>query len=269
MRFTIALMFAVACFGQGNMNLVQTGVVDAHGANWVPPAATFASPPSTPLTGSVYIFTDASATGTCSGGGSALASCRWSGSAWTALSGSGGGGGAAGGSTGQMQVNAGGSFAGQAFGLSGGGSRVSQRGTECATGSVSLSGGIWTYPGGTVAAAAAASQEITIITGLTGDMRYTRTLLAESTQFASSSVTATKVSLGRSGSSTNDELLPQTSFMVSSGNAWFAEDRPQTPVLGASNTYSLVLAIRTTGDNVSALTAGTAYYEVCGYALHF
>jgi hypothetical protein len=268
MRFTVALMFAAACFGQGKQNVSQTGVVDAHGANWIPPTSTFASPPSSPLTGSVYILMDASAVGTCSGGGSAIATCRWSGSAWIAVGG-GGGGGTAGGSTGQMQVNSSGAFAGQAFGLSGGGSRVSQRGTECATGSVSLSGGIWTYPGGTVAAAAANSQEITIITGLTGDMRYTRTLLAESTQFASSSVTATKVSLGRAGSSTNDELLPQTSFMVSSGNAWFAEDRPQTPVLGASNTYSLVLTIRTTGGNVSALTAGTAYYEVCGYALHF
>jgi hypothetical protein len=267
MRFTIVFLIAAACFGQGKQNVVQTGLVDAHGASWIPPAATFASPPSSPATGSVYIFTDASAVGTCSGGGSALATCRWSGSAWQALGG--GGGGTAGGSNGQMQVNSSGSFAGQAYGLDGGASRVSQRGTECATGTVSLSGGIWTYPGGTVAAAAAPSQEITIITGLTGDMRYTRTLLAESTQFASSSVTATKVSLGRSGISTDDELLPQTSFMVSSGNAWFAEDRPQTPVLGASNTYSLVLAIRTTGGNVSALTAGAAYYEVCGYALHF
>jgi hypothetical protein len=267
MRLIIVLSIAGACFGQGKQNVVQTGVVDAHGANWIPPTSTFASPPSSAATGSVYIFTDASAVGTCSGGGSALATCRWSGSAWQAVGG--GGGGTAGGSTGQMQVNSSGSFAGQAFGLDGGGSRVSQRGTECATGTVSLSGGIWTYPGGTVAAAAAASQEITIIASLTGDMRYTRTLLAESTQFASSSVTATKVSLGRSGISTDDELLPQTSFMVSSGNAWFAEDRPQTPVLGASNTYSLVLAIRTTGGNVSALTAGAAYYEVCGYALHF
>src|SRR5664280_1064993 len=267
MRFTITLLTAVVCFGQGKQNVVQTGTVDAHGANWIPPTSAFAGPPSTPAVGSVYIFTDASAVGTCSGGGSALATCRWSGSAWQAVGG--GGGGTAGGSTGQMQVNSSGSFAGQAFGLDGGGSRVSQRGTECATGSVSLSGGIWTYPGGTVAAAAAASQEITIITGLTGDMRYSRTLLAESTQFASSSVTAAKVSLGRSGSSTDDELLPQTSFMVSGGNAWFAEDRPQTPILGTANTYSLVLAIRTTGGNVSALTAGAAYYEVCGYALHY
>jgi hypothetical protein len=118
-----------------------------------------------------------------------------------------------------------------------------------------------------VAAAAAASQEIPIITGLNGNARYGHVLVSESTQFASGTVTATKVSLGRPGVSTNDELLPQTSMMQSSGNAWFAFDRPQPPVIGAANTYSLVLGIRTTGGNVSALTAGAVYYEVCGYAV--
>src|ERR1039458_4431671 len=107
MRFSILLMFAAACFGQGKQNVSQTGVVDAHGANWIPPTAAFASSPSSPATGSVYIFTDASAVGPGSGGGSARAPCRWSGSAWAAV---GGGGGAAGGSTGQVQVNSGGSF---------------------------------------------------------------------------------------------------------------------------------------------------------------
>ena len=266
MRFTVALMFAAACFGQGKQNVSQTGVVDAHGANWIPPTSTFASPPSSPLTGSVYVFTDASAVGTCSGGGSAIGTCRWSGSAWTAVGG-GGGGGTAAGSDGQMQLNSGGSFAAQGFGLSGGASRVSQRATECATGTVSLSAGTWTYPGGTVVAAGSTSQDIPIITGLNGSMRYTRALIAESTQFASATVTITRASLGRTGSSTNDEMLPQTSMMVSSGNAWFAEDRPQTPILGASNTYTISLGIRTTGGNVSALTAGAVYYEVCGYAV--
>jgi hypothetical protein len=176
-----------------------------------------------------------------------------------------GGGGTPGGSTGQMQVNSSGSFAGQGFALSGGGSAVWQRATECATGTVSLSGGTWTYPGGTVAAAAATSQEIPIITGLNGGVRYSRVLLSEHVIFASSTVTVTKASIGRPGT-TDDEMLPQTSMMVSSGDAWFAEDRPQTPILGVSNTYSLVLAIRTTGGNVSALTTGAASYEVCAYA---
>lgn len=87
MRFMVVLLVAASCFGQGKQNVIQTGLVDAHGANWIPPAATFASPPSSPATGSVYIFTDASAAGTCSGGGSTLATCRWSGAAWAAVSG--------------------------------------------------------------------------------------------------------------------------------------------------------------------------------------
>jgi hypothetical protein len=91
-------------------------------------------------------------------------------------------------------------------------------------------------------------------------------LVAESTQFGGTGITSTKLSLGRPGS-TNDELLPQTAFMQSSGNNWFAFDRPQPPVIGAANTYSLVLAVRTAGGNVSGLTAGAAYYEVCGYAV--
>jgi hypothetical protein len=53
--------------------------------------------------------------------------------------------------------------------------------------------------------------------------------------------------------------------MQASGDAWFAMDRPQPPILTGS--YSLVLAIRTTGGNVSTLTAGAATYEVCGYAV--
>src|ERR1035441_1620693 len=89
------LILTVACFGQGKQNVVQTGLVDARGANWLPPSSTFASPPSSPATGSVYIFTDAGAVGTCSGGGSALATCRWSGSAWAAVGGGGAGGGGA------------------------------------------------------------------------------------------------------------------------------------------------------------------------------
>ena len=93
MRFMVVLLIAAACFGQGKQNVTQTGLVDARGANWIPPTSTFASPPSSPATGSVYVFTDASTVGTCSGGGTSLATCRYSGSAWAAVAGSGGGGG--------------------------------------------------------------------------------------------------------------------------------------------------------------------------------
>ena len=64
MRLTIILL-TTAAFAQVNHNVVQTGLVDAHAANWIPPTATFASPPSSPATGAVYIFTDASAVPGC------------------------------------------------------------------------------------------------------------------------------------------------------------------------------------------------------------
>src|SRR6266536_5617963 len=89
-RFAIGLLLVSACFGQGKKNVVQTGVVDARSSTWIPPTATFASAPASPATGSVYLFTDASATGSCAGGGTALATCRWSGSEWQAVGGGGG-----------------------------------------------------------------------------------------------------------------------------------------------------------------------------------
>src|SRR4051812_9408609 len=88
-RFMIGLWIAVACFGQGTQNKIQTGVVDGRNAVWIPPTTTFANPPSSPPVGSVFIFTDATAVGACSGGGSAPATCRWSGSAWQAIGGGG------------------------------------------------------------------------------------------------------------------------------------------------------------------------------------
>ena len=251
MRFTIALMFAVACFGQGKQNVVQAGVVDAHGASWIPPASTFAAPPSTPLTGSVYIFTDASAAGTCSGGGSALASCRWSGSAWTALSGGGGGGGgAAGGSTGQVQVNSGGSFAGQSSVLSGG--TLVQRAMECASGTVPAS----------ALTAAATNQEITIHTGISGKVRWDQVMVSETTQFAG--VTGLTVSMGRPGTNNSEMTGAQVPLMVSSGDANFWGARPIPPQL--TGTYSIVLNFTVTSGNVNAATAGLLTWEVCGYA---
>ncbi len=79
---TLLFLCALSVFGQSKKNEVQTGVVDARALMWLPPSATFASPPSSPAAGAVYIFTDASAGGTCAGGGTSLAACRWSGAAW-------------------------------------------------------------------------------------------------------------------------------------------------------------------------------------------
>src|SRR5437763_12816936 len=87
----VFIMFTASCLAQSKQNQVQTGTVDAHAANWIPPTATFAAPPAAPPTGAVYVFTDAIATGSCSGGGVAatFALCRWNGSSWDAISGRG------------------------------------------------------------------------------------------------------------------------------------------------------------------------------------
>ena len=152
MRLAIALLITAACYGQGTLNLTTTGHRDDSGAMVQPPTRTFASPPSSPVTGSVYIFTDSSAVGTCSGGGSALATCRWSGSAWQA------GGGAGGSSDASI-------FSGGAQVL---------RSIQCASGTTSY----------TALTAAAANQEITIQTGISGNVRWDQVMVSETTQFA-------------------------------------------------------------------------------------
>ena len=250
MRCMVGLMIAAACFGQGKQNVVQTGMVDAHGANWIPPTATFASTPGSPATGSVYIFTDASAVGTCSGGGSALATCRWSGSAWSAVGGGGGGGGTAGGSTGQVQVNSSSSLAGQSSIFSGG--TLVQKAVECAHGTTSY----------TALTAAAANQEITIQTGISGNVRWDQVMLSETTQF--SGATGLTVSMGRPGTNNIEMTGAPVPLMVSSGDANFWSARPIPPQL--TGTYSIVLNFAVTSGNVNATTAGVLTWEACGYA---
>ena len=75
MRCIIILFIISACHGQINP-------MNAAGGTVQPAAATFANPPKLPATGSTYLFTDATAAGTCSGGGVASAVCRWNGRAW-------------------------------------------------------------------------------------------------------------------------------------------------------------------------------------------
>jgi hypothetical protein len=69
-----------------------TGYSNFSGASLRMPESTFASLPPSPLTGQVVIFTDALVLGTCSGGGTSLAICRYTGSGWAAIAGGGSGG---------------------------------------------------------------------------------------------------------------------------------------------------------------------------------
>ena len=112
-------------------------------------------------------------------------------------------------------------------------------------------------------------QEITIITGLNGNQRYSAAMLSETTQFAGTSLSTITLGLGRPGSTTDAEMIPQTQFAQSSGDAWFVFDRPQPPILGSSNTYTLVIAFRVTGGTgfMNLLTAGKVTYEIAGNAI--
>jgi hypothetical protein len=252
MRFTIALLTAVACFGQGEKAVVQSRVVDARAASCLPPMSTVARPTVSPATGVVHIFTDASAVGTRSDGGNAIQTYRWIGSEWSVVSSGGGVGGTAGGSTGQAQVSPSGSFAGAASIFSGG--TPIQRAIECAYGTTSF----------TSLTAAAPSQEITIQTGISGNVRYAGILLSETAQFASA--TGLTVSAGRPGSTTQAEMTNGINLplMVSAGDLNSLITRPIPPQI--TGTYSIVLHFAVTAGNVNAVTAGLLTWEVCGYA---
>jgi hypothetical protein len=231
MRFTVVFLMLGACFGQGKQNVVQTGVVDAGTLAWIAPHATFASPPSPLVAGAVYVFTDASTTGTCTGGGSALATCRYSGSAWVAV---------AGGGTPDASI-----FSGGVQVL---------RSVQCAHGTISY----------TALTAAAASQEITIQTGISGNVRWDGAVISETTQFVST--TGLTVSMGRPGSSTHAELTNGILFplQVSASDANYVSTRPIPPQI--TDTYNIVLNFAVTSGNVNAATAGSVTGAGCGYA---
>ncbi len=91
-KYLFCALLAATCFGQGKKNIVETGTINGASSNRIPPTYTFASPPSSPVTGAVYLFTDASSNGACSGTATGRSFCIWTGSAWAATGGSGGGG---------------------------------------------------------------------------------------------------------------------------------------------------------------------------------
>jgi hypothetical protein len=125
---------------------------------------------------------------------------------------------------------------------------------ECASGSVSAS----------ALTAAAANQEITIQTGISGNVRWDQVMVSETTRFAST--TGLTVSMGRPGSTTHAEMTNGTKLplMVSGSDANFSSTRPIPPQI--TSTYDVVLNFAVTSGNVNAATAGVLTWEVCGYA---
>jgi hypothetical protein len=164
--------------------------------------------------------------------------------------GGGGGGGTPGGSSGQVQVNSSGSFAGQTSIFSGG--TLVQRAVECASGTTSY----------TALTAAASNQEITIQTGVSGNVRWEHVQVSETTQFAGA--TGLTVSMGRPGTSDYEMTGALVPLMLSGGDGNYWTARPIPPQL--AGTYSVVLNFAVTSGYVNAATAGVLTWEVCGYA---
>ena len=250
MKLAIVMLWEAAAFGQ-----TLNGTLNAGTGTLIPPQATFASAPSSPPTGAEYTFTDASAAGTCTGGGTSIAKCRWSGSVWQAVGG-GGGGSSPGSPSGGTQTNNGsGGFTGQAFQI--GGSLLTtttfQRGVECATATIPY----------TSIKTSALTNSLAINASMPQKFRFEHMYLVESTQFVGTSITGMTVSAGTSGTYT--DVIPTFTLLVSGGqNNWY--DRPSPPAYGTS-TWNFVLYFTSVGANLSALTDGNLYVEVCGYAV--
>src|ERR1039458_5709942 len=87
------LIFVTYCFGQSRQNVLQMGLVDAHGASWRFPESTFAGLPTAAAgnTGWRYTVTDCLTTTCTAGGGGGQGGQRSTGSVWVVISGGGGG----------------------------------------------------------------------------------------------------------------------------------------------------------------------------------
>jgi hypothetical protein len=120
-----------------------------------------------------------------------------------------------------------------------------------------------TISAATVAALGATTTgEVTVQTGISGDVRFDQVKVSESTQFAGT-FTALTVSLGRSGSSNYEMTEALVPLMVGSGDTNFWAARPNPPQL--SGTYSIVASFVSTGANLSTASAGALDVELCGY----
>jgi hypothetical protein len=133
-----------------------------------------------------------------------------------------------------------------AFAVAGSGGQL----MDCARGTISSS-----------SFGANATQEVAILTGLSANVRYKKILLSETVKF--DSISGLTVSMGRPGSTTNNEIVDGFALGVSSGDANFDDFGPKTPQL--TSTYSLVLAFAVRSGALKSATAGVLTWEVCGY----
>jgi hypothetical protein len=129
---------------------------------------------------------------------------------------------------------------------------LGQQLVNCATGTVSYS-----------SFTATGSQEVTILTGVSGNLKYNQITLSETTKF--NNITGLTVSMGRPGRTTNIEMTgDRFALGVSSGDFNFWSARPVS--LRLTSTYKVVLAFAVPSGTLNVANAGVLTWEVCGYA---
>jgi hypothetical protein len=151
----------------------------------------------------------------------------------------------------QQAVGGGGGGGGSASNIGTGGSQVFNTPT-CASGTVSY----------TALSAASSNQEITVLTGVPGNVRWDQVVVSETVQFAGT--TGLGVSMGRPGVNNSEMTGAPVALMVSSGDTNFWSAHPSPPQL--TSTYTVVLNFTVTSGNVNAASAGSLTWEACGYA---
>lgn len=135
--------------------------------------------------------------------------------------------------------------------------------------SVSCSGSGITCDSGVVTAATdlvanSTGHEITIMTAVPGATLYAQSTLLETTTFASGSITATTVSMGRTGANNSEMTGALAPLMVPTSFPFI----PLPPVF--TGTYNVVLNFTSTGANLgngstSNFTDGVLAWRVCHY----
>ena len=109
------------------------------------------------------------------------------------------------------------------------------------------------------------SQEVLILTGLSGTFRFDHVLLREAVRFSSDTAGDLVVGVGRANSGTDVASPFALKSNTAPNNVLY--ERPHPPQL--TGAYDLVLSFRASsplGDGtVSNFTSGSVAWEVCGY----
>jgi hypothetical protein len=109
------------------------------------------------------------------------------------------------------------------------------------------------------------SQEVPILTGLSGTFRFDHVMVQETGRFSSDSIAGLVVGVGRANSGT--DVASPFALMSNAAPNNVLYERPHPPQL--SGAYDLVLNFKSSaplGDGtVSNFSAGAVTWEVCGY----